>query len=130
VNEQDLAMLRTVTRRTADVIGAIRRLASFEPGVSDANGIIAEIADLEQVIEGFVDDLAAREAASWGREAHRPRFDAPQRIAAAKMPLSTEVEPHTIVERYGMNGRLKSAAREDPPQGSGRWTMWRTREHR
>jgi hypothetical protein len=130
VNAEDLAMLRTITRRTAGLIGAVRRLAAFEPGVIDVQEVIAEVTDLEQAIERFVDDLAAREAVSWGRREHQPRFDAPQRIAAAKMPLSTEVEPDATVERYGMNGRPQRGQRDDPPRGSGRWTTWRAREKR
>lgn len=127
MNAEDLAVLGTLTRRTAGVLDHVRRLARLVPAEMDPTAAIAEIKALETDIEAFVDALAAREAASWGRHDHEPRIPPPRRLATPALPLSTEVEPHMKVERLGIDGRPKGHA---APQPSGHWTQWRGKEKR
>lgn len=125
MNGHDFAILRDFTRRTAGVIDHVRRLARLQPGHQDPRPVLAEIEDLERAIEAFVDELADREAASWGRTDHAPRHTAPERVATKPLPLSSEVEPHARVTRHGIDGRPKDAPRA-APRPSGKWTQWRS----
>lgn len=128
MNPHDLAVLRTLTRRSTAVVDYLHRLARLVPETMDPTPLIADLTSLETDIEAFVEDLAAREAASWGRPDHEQRWEAPRRIADAALPLSTVIEPHIKVERFGIDGRPKS--QRGAPQPSGHWTQWRGKEKR